>query len=279
MGCWNGTDCITGMPIFAEDPIRMLALKQGSVQPSLGSGFCYPYEMWYPIAPAISGLYDDYGCIMDIKDDAVARYLFQTLPISEEAKEEVHDYADDLVGKLSAVERGVVKIPLTGFMEDHDIDSGLVEWMVHEKTWDLLLDMKLEFYSNGSIEERAQVLKGIVEECGVEGKDRSGWESDVLIKWQMRAEISRLIDFNSPSRGFFNDALYWAIKMSCSSEMIDAIAEVQKVTWLMGSLRRYFAPIAGAGSQCEELEKHRALAEMVLNQCDEKIEKNKDRGW
>jgi len=271
MGCWNGSDCITFLPIRYGDPIKLLILKQHLTQPSRGSGVCYTHDLWYPIATAISGKYDGYGCIKNIKENAVSRYLFNILKVGDNIKDAVPDYENNIVGKLNAVERGVVKLANSHYSM-YDIDSHLNEWMVHESTWKLLKSFKYTSYENKTVNSYANIIKKCIKVNNIEGKE--DWKEDRPLKWEMKTNILNLLDFNSPNCNFLCEAIDWSILNFCSTEMINCIVELKNVTLTMDAMSRYFAPISGAGGQYEDYEKHKLFAEMIIKQCKEKIQEN-----
>ena len=113
MGCWNGTDMITHLPIMAGEKIRVLVLKQCATEPGCG-GVTYAHDLWAPLGPAIKGEYNDYGCPENIEDDVAAKWLNHILPMNDEIRKGIdgHFYeGDDLDEKILAVERGESCLP------------------------------------------------------------------------------------------------------------------------------------------------------------------------
>lgn len=60
MGCWNETDFLTGLPVFAGDPVRLLFIAQA------------PDGKWLPASLPFTGEYDDYGGIENAVKDGAA---------------------------------------------------------------------------------------------------------------------------------------------------------------------------------------------------------------
>lgn len=77
MGSWNETCFITQLPITYGDKIRAFAITENSKM--RGGGICYPNDAWYPIGPAVKGIYGDYGRIYKIEDNIESQLLLKTI--------------------------------------------------------------------------------------------------------------------------------------------------------------------------------------------------------
>ena len=91
MGCWNGTCFLSNMSIMHGDPIRLQLILSSNIgkvndhfdpdefteetDPREINGLCYVNDNYSPWGFAISGNYNDYGSIENIKDDASSRTL------------------------------------------------------------------------------------------------------------------------------------------------------------------------------------------------------------
>ncbi len=75
MGSWNGTDGFGGMPLTANDKIKVVIIQNESDFPE-ASGFCYSNGYALPISFILEGNYNDYGCIENIDENSVSAKLF-----------------------------------------------------------------------------------------------------------------------------------------------------------------------------------------------------------
>lgn len=71
MGCWSGTDSITGLPINHGDKCRVfLITKQNYADVADdGGGYCSSHDVWYPRGFGVLGEYDDYGGLEKIEEN------------------------------------------------------------------------------------------------------------------------------------------------------------------------------------------------------------------
>lgn len=95
MGCWNGTCFLSGMSIKSGDPIRLQLILSSSIgkdnddfdpekftsedDPRAINGVCYANDIYSPFGFAISGEYNDYGSIENIKDNMASKILKEIL--------------------------------------------------------------------------------------------------------------------------------------------------------------------------------------------------------
>ena len=64
MGCYSFTCAVSGLPIGADDPVYYLLVQQSPwVDRSA-------WDAWVPRTLPLRGLYDSYGGVKDIADDA-----------------------------------------------------------------------------------------------------------------------------------------------------------------------------------------------------------------
>ena len=70
MGCWNGACGMSQLPIHYNDKVKLVFLKKSPYfeESILGSGFCYSHHLFEAYYLPISGKYNDYGSLEDIKD-------------------------------------------------------------------------------------------------------------------------------------------------------------------------------------------------------------------
>lgn len=59
MGAWNASCMLTRLPIHAREPVAGILL----VQKAAPRATSMPNEIWTPVSPILTGVYDDYGSI------------------------------------------------------------------------------------------------------------------------------------------------------------------------------------------------------------------------
>ena len=107
MGSWNATCAVSHLPIFVNDPVRLVMLVEmprSSVSGIKPSGPLHPNDGWTPISLPMKGAYDDYGAVeLSDPDDWRASLFIETLksvmfPV-EQGSNPIHDlrcYPEDL---------------------------------------------------------------------------------------------------------------------------------------------------------------------------------------
>ena len=245
MGSWNATDMITHLPIREGEPVRMLVLKYQSGIPHLGSGFCYADDNWQPIGPAISAVYDDYGRPGNIKKDICAAWLGHVLPMNDEILKEIscqfgHKKPSKLDKKISGVERLLSKID----------NEYLCLWMVHEKTWQMMMAIKFDSYMEEYLADREEEIKEMMP---------TPEDNPAVRGMGISIVAAKLYNYCHGA----NDPLHW-VDPEHWDEMVDAIRELSKVKMTMELMRRYFCPMANCGSQNTGYDTHLKLAEFTV---------------
>jgi len=69
MGCWNGTDFLTQLPINAGEKVRLVFITESPYKDEEQrnfAGYCYTTGMYFPRGLPIRGEYNDYGGINNI---------------------------------------------------------------------------------------------------------------------------------------------------------------------------------------------------------------------
>lgn len=69
MGCWNQTCMLTHTPILRNEPIKLIVLRENFLDSQIMNGQCMPTDCWEPICPPLTGEYNEYGSIKNIKED------------------------------------------------------------------------------------------------------------------------------------------------------------------------------------------------------------------
>ena len=240
MGCWNGTDMVTHLPIMYREKVRCVVLKHQGDQPDCG-GYCYADDAWELVGPAIQAEYNDYGCVQNVVPGVAANWLEHILPLSDEAKEELKGYGekDIMHEKLSAVERGLSFIG----------EKQLCLWMVHEETWQLLQKVKGECWGEFLESRVEKLLEAVLVE-----KDDGG-----ISRLKRQTAIQNVFGHDH----YAHDVLRW-VKEEDYPEAVAELVEMRKAKNVMYLTRRYFSPMACAGGQHTVWEAHKMIAELTL---------------
>ena len=70
MGCWNGTDFITQLPIMEDDEVVLIPIKKNRfIKDLTAENTCYQNTYFKPMPIILYGKYNDYGIISDVKGD------------------------------------------------------------------------------------------------------------------------------------------------------------------------------------------------------------------
>ena len=83
MGCFNATDFVTRQTIMDGEPIKFFMLEKPEYGHQYGDVFFEPNEIFSPVCLPLTGTYDDYGRVENIRNDLAykltQRYLAKKL--------------------------------------------------------------------------------------------------------------------------------------------------------------------------------------------------------
>jgi hypothetical protein len=68
MGCFNGTCCVSNLPIGAGTPVRYLLLTQNPFNTNPAAYACYIHGRWIPRTFPLKAKYNDYGGVEDVEE-------------------------------------------------------------------------------------------------------------------------------------------------------------------------------------------------------------------
>jgi len=124
MGCWNKTCGLSGLPIFAGDPVYVFVLQENSDK----TDRCYSTAFWRPVLVPFYSEYNDYGAgekSSGIGLPIIMNGLSKQLIELEQGKNEYHDIPvkregfDDQMF-FNAVHEG--RLSIKGYQSDDYID-------------------------------------------------------------------------------------------------------------------------------------------------------------
>lgn len=269
MGCWNGTDLITGMSINSGDRIGIILLAGNPYKEYKTTH--YPSDTWQPVFAPIFGEYDDYGSIENIEDGRWPRELARIFNITTEDKE----WLSQLKGLFDAIERYSIG---QGDGEFNGVSiKKLVFCMVLPESLKMVRQMPTEhWYKKGDKyvterstnekvamfqmdEHRDTILKYIEEIEKAESEEKKEMYKTML-------SISAF----SPSRGnlhFFLEGMF-AVPYDfnlTNDEYYQAMINIKSIDWALSGLRRLWHPVTACGSQHDNQDEIIHMAKLTLN--------------
>jgi hypothetical protein len=232
MGSWNQTCMISGLPIVEGDPVKVIFLGE-----TLGDDFSRvrpstPFEQFQGILLPIDGIYDDAGLAR--LADGLEWRLHQTIfpmGLSYRLRQGINTIDIDSLGYPTSIV--------------------FSKAMVHRRFYDLVcgfapLDQPAINYEDLALFE-----------------DYPGRE----MAWELAyhsAYASKCCEFTI---GYESIIKAMASNPSYEAELIEWISFVYGL-W---GIRRQLQPMSGWGSQCENWEQHREIAEMVGELCADRM--------
>lgn len=277
MGSWNTTDALTQLPILYGDKIRCFVIKQQPYEIDL-NGTCYSNDLWAPIGPSITGIYNDYGSIGKIEKSLNSEILLDTFRNSnldiktDKFDDEVNLKTSNLETLLNCVERGRIKSK-EYTVANNSLHLGLM--FVLEETYQTMLSFNpvdtCRFEHSGGGYYYAPISKSfkpIIEEWyelhfnlfkALKNKFEHHFLGGKLF-WQ----------FRSYGLDAFKPALIELIKKETpmSDHQVQNIfknmIEMMHFDFSMSSGRKMYQPQTGSGSQNDETSIHVALANATL---------------
>jgi hypothetical protein len=270
MGCWNGTDLITQLPILDEEPVKGFLLISNAYTKDLGGGgHCYSNDLQQPLSLPISGVYNDYGCIKNIKENYTTSLIVEYFKNNGNFE------------KLKAKE-----YPHHPYKEDFNIHD-LVHWiergdLVYVDNQAIGLVLVLEDIYNKIVNFQSH------------SNDILGFEPRVTVKNYYKNLIN---DYFSIFEKSLNDTelitsfmqmrhkldFFPSIKydkaVSCDEyiQLKEELVEFGIFTHFMNLTRKHWIIQSGAGGQSMEYKNYIALAETVIEHCNKKLKEFSDR--
>lgn len=267
MGCWNETDALTQLPILSGDPVKLLVISSTpDGDDELIFVRCFP----------ISGKYDDYGSIKDIKEDWATkafldycneRFKNKKWAFAEEEKERVKIFGVKYPFKtindaLKAIERDFVVSKEWG---DSTVPVFFV--MVHDEIYAKAIEMggnHADYRGSylDSLKKRIDTALNPPREhllCGLQNFEPEAQARllpcrlSMLLSEQLFSVLGSLN--GSYIKGVYGDSCFGGIE-KCSDaskeEYLDRLIELACLRYFMVVTRRKFYKPAGRGSQDSE---------------------------
>jgi hypothetical protein len=232
MGSWNQTCMISGLPIIEGDPVKVIFLGE-----TLGDDYSRvrpstPFEQFQGILLPIDGTYDDAGLAR--LADGLALELHEAIIPG---------------GLFERSEQGTNTIDIDSLGYPKTI---VFSWaMVHRRFYDLVCGFAP--FDKPSIDHEALAL--------FEGNPYKDLARELTYRtaygpkcWDFTIAYKSIIEAMAANPGYEAELIEW----------------ISFVYGLWG-IRRQLQPMSGWGSQCENWEQHREIAEMVGELCADRM--------
>lgn len=310
MGCWNGSCALTGLPVFYnEDVYVMLLVRQPA---SMDGDKCEPNGFWSPLVYHFTGKYDDYGKVDECEGKMlphIVNTLRDNLFEFEQGENKYHDipvkaeefnlekmFEADHEDRLAITS----KWKTDGEGENRKLATQQVQHVIIRKEImdSLLTDYRIDSYRFGEISYDAIVANGkeLIADIQAAAENVSDDIAEMLkdVPEEKRARMIRALLFgdfrNIPKYHLINmiehairyaDLFYPSLDLidvidagniEMANEIIHQIAVAIIVNDYMGSARRQWTPMSGAGSQDDSTYAQRFMAQLTIAAAD-KIDK------
>lgn len=269
MGCWNETDALTQLPILVGDPVKLIVISSTpDGDDELALVRCFP----------ISGKYDDYGKIKDIKEDWATkafldycneRFENKKWAFAEEEKERVKIFKvkhpfETVEDVLGAIERGFI---VSKEWSDSIVPVFFV--MIHDEIYAKAVEMGGKY-----VDYKGSYLDGLKKRIDVAlhpSKDEllcglQEFEPEVQAKF-LPCRLTMMLSeklfsvFGSINGGYikrvYGDSCFGGAE-TCSAaskeEYLNYLIELACLKYFMRVTRRKFYKQTGSGSQDSEFE-------------------------
>lgn len=266
MGCWNGTCMVSGLPITWGDEIVMFVIKQ-----NVGSQWgheCYSYAEASLVSPPIFGKYNDYGGIeeIDYTDELKKTFKWLTKTIvpspgchfGVDTDNQYHCFIDgceDLESLIiQNIERGSASI-ISSVSVSH-LKDGKVSYSTCKEKASLALAMiKREIWDELIMSHEDSGIKSEIEQLR---SDYKKFESDSEDKplWLPTLKLESMY-------GYWNGMHPCNLTNETEYVMFKFLRYLER-------LRLHIRPYTGLGSQTEEYDEHKKLAEFSIKLLEKK---------
>lgn len=235
MGCWNGTDLITQLPIMYGDKVVLIPIKQSNhIKEFNAESPCYSNIYFKPLPVLLYGEYDDYGCISEITGD-IEQFKVIVQKESKLSGDDILEIVDkDFGGDYSENESYV------RFVERGNIEKiGYV--LIHKELFDNLKDYN-DYWESKDVNEYYDSIT-------YKRRLKEAKENNVPEK-----EILKMMIDNFGSWDTFD-------RIDLDEVNKESISFIISISSVLGITRKYWMPQTGAGGQVQIEQPHRVIQE------------------
>jgi hypothetical protein len=289
MGCWNETCAISKLPILYNEKIKLVFLHSRYVKFEIigKSGYCNTTDILCPMFLPISGEYNDYGSIQNINKDwnynIIENYLKNTLG-------SVIAIQDDLITDwtLEYIIKGIERGKLTNFKNDKNELVNMSFVMIREDIWDHIVknyvgdfndydNQKYHISCKEWCENEFKKCFYVDEEIIQSMRDNNIDEikiNEQILRLQFRNNIFSNDEFRLKSNIEYNN---WIHNDKCDKDdVLKQLFEYISVSSYMSETRIGWMIQCGSGSQNQDWELHKLLANKIIDICDNKINEEEE---
>jgi hypothetical protein len=152
MGCWNGTCFLSHLPIHAGEEIKIIFLEKTDEEAfTNNTGVCYSNTFFRPIYFPISGKYDDYGGIEDVKMDFITTQgldIFKKYIGGEKSNLIYINNRERKEWSWENIWRSIERNIGTFYLEEEDDEinfgKNIIGIMIRQDVWDRVVEIQLE---------------------------------------------------------------------------------------------------------------------------------------
>lgn len=266
MGCWNATCYISKLPIWYDEPVVMILVRETYEAKQRSPHTCYTTDKYVPFGYPVYGKYDDYGGVDDIdNEDEILEYL-NTVTICDsngEAVEITKENLRDVLNEFSHGESGytVNKFNIEAFLVKRDLYDLLISNAKSRKIYN----------KEETIEQQTKrLLKKELNELY-----KKNIPDDELILWRLSdirvAKIS-IYDMSEDISSYLKKKLY----DNFNDHDLDKLVEIVMFRDVLEYLRMGYFCISGDGSQSGEMYMHTLVAKYILDFAEKSFREAQD---
>ena len=301
MGSWNGTCMISNLPIIYGEKIKLVLLEVQNGRELNSSGVTYPYDIMTPLFMPISGKYNDYGMIGDIKEDwnykIIESYIKENFyEISTDGEPERGTTKDiNLEVFLKSIERSSWGGFFGKAKEDSDFKPlSFAYTMIREDVWNGIIKKFPGKFRNDNDEERnsgqytisadeyykrkyQRILKSLDEleeklkNSATEEEKREIYLEDLIYSSRRDKLFSEMYSTGFLSIGGYIYETYLKENKSDRDDILKLWIEHVTICDFLQDTRKMWMITAGAGSQDTNWEAYVKLNDIVNEICDNKL--------
>ena len=280
MGCWNETCYISKLPIYSGEEIVLILLRKYKYADKTPHT-CYVCDSYVPFGLPIFGKYDDYGNIEDITNaEDVIEYLKNMEIVDKDGikvntarldKETLSEFTSDvLCGHY--------------FLKDDGMNIPLFGMMVKKELYDILLsNYKLRKCYGEEITYEEHITSEIKKEIEkIEDLVKDIERKDIREKW-IEKDLERISFIRISMLDESYDISPYLIKKyykESSKKAFDYLIDIIFFKLCLQALRMGYYCVSGLGSQSDEMQIHKEVANFILKQCAARVkyyrEENED---
>ena len=277
MGCWYSTCFMSNLPILSGDDIAIFVLAPN--YPDIKDGLtCYPTERYVPVGFPIFAEYDDDVQVRNVREinEYNKRYLHEFAPVytktysKEDYKHKNPNFIpynwDDMEQFLQNIIHGQL------YVDDRNGQKKQLEHvMVHTQLYLALIknmSERIPYGANDTLENLmyAKVIKAIEWI-----KEENLWQKSIKTKYGVDPpglrRFSDQIHIDSLTRWKTLDTMAQYYVDEGDGYLLDEIVRSMIWSFVMNYSRKGYHCISGGGSQSQEMELQRVIAEFVIERC------------